>query len=538
MRRNRPVSAVVTAALITVLLTACGGLPKEVKKRADAVGGSITAMEQTIAKNRDRYAQFIRSGEFQPFARYAEKEDWAASFGRAKAELARARALYNSDLMPLVKKNDRNQAPAVIQQVNRIDTLIENSRKISLSPFNRFDELKTAAENADDIDRKTAALASEVSRAVSGLAQGPVKKAKTDFPDAVQQIDARMAPFLKFDRETQQAARTVHAQCESHRTGRDTDYAALADNAAFIDKTAKAALEKDAVFRKELDELYSSYTKILQDMKAEYEVTVARESWNENSDYYNPSVMAFKRRVDADLFEYLDGLAVENIAQIDPGIYKSSFKSHIGSQWNDLTLDPAENWPGGGHNAAVFWIEQVSEKYFHKYLIEENGEQKETDWVPVSADLYENNLDMLGMAVLTKPYGVFESDRLTQAAPPGMAYVGNPRYGEWQKDSNGDRFWSWYGKYAFFSSLFFLPPFYYSYHSWDRWNRGFKHKKPYFGEGGNSGTRFGTAGTFVRKSPRFMASSFAKSGGLKAQAPSVRGAGAAIRGGGPKSKGK
>lgn len=36
---------------------------------------------------------------------------------------------------------------------------------------------------------------------------------------------------------------------------------------------------------------------------------------------------------------------------------------------------------------------------------------------------------------------------------PGENLVGNPAYGEWKRDSSGDSFWSWYGKWALFSHL-------------------------------------------------------------------------------------
>ncbi len=36
---------------------------------------------------------------------------------------------------------------------------------------------------------------------------------------------------------------------------------------------------------------------------------------------------------------------------------------------------------------------------------------------------------------------------------PGSYLVGNPNYGHWNQDSSGNSFWSWYGKYALFSSV-------------------------------------------------------------------------------------
>ena len=168
--------------------------------------------------------------------------------------------------------------------------------------------------------------------------------------------------------------------------------------------------------------------------------------------------------------------------------------------------------------------------------METNGETKETDWVKVNPSFYEQNLDNLGMAILSKPYGELEPD--PQAAPPGMAYVGNPAYGEWKTDENGNDFWSWYGRYAFFSNLFFFPPYYYHYGSWNRWRTNYRHKKPYYGKTKNGSYTFGTRGTTIKRTPRYQNTTFAKTGGFKSGPASVRGGSASLRGGGPKGKGK
>jgi hypothetical protein len=156
----------------------------------------------------------------------------------------------------------------------------------------------------------------------------------------------------------------------------------------------------------------------------------------------------------------------------------------------------------------------------------------------VDASFYDTNLEFLGMAILAKPYGVFEKDRIVQATPPGMACVGNAEYGEWKNNNQGNRFWSWYGKYAMFSMLFNSRPSYFGYNSWNGWNNNYRGNRPYFGKTQNGSQKFGTFGSSVKQSPKFQSTNFAKSGGFKSQTASVRGAGANLRGGGPKSKGK
>jgi hypothetical protein len=285
-------------------------------------------------------------------------------------------------------------------------------------------------------------------------------------------------------------------------------------------------------------QLYTSYTKILKDMKEDYFVTIKRESWDENSDYYDPRFATYQRQVSPELYEALIAEDLDTIATITAGFTGSKFSSKIGDRWKELAINPAEHWPGRGHNAAAFWVEDSREAYFHKYLLEQEGETRETDWEPVEPDVYDANFEYLGMAILAKPYGVFEEDRDVQAAPPGMAYVGNDKYGEWKTDSSGNSFWSWYGKYALFSMLFNSRPSYYGYNSWNGWNSGYRNSRPYFGKTQNGFQQYGTSGTAVKQSPGFQSSNFARTGGFRSQTASVRGAASGLRGGGPNNKGK
>ncbi|MCS5584010.1 MAG: hypothetical protein NZ777_10900 [Pseudomonadales bacterium] len=39
----------------------------------------------------------------------------------------------------------------------------------------------------------------------------------------------------------------------------------------------------------------------------------------------------------------------------------------------------------------------------------------------------------------------------------GSQLIGNPNYGQWRQDQYGTSFWGWYGRYAFFSAMFYRP---------------------------------------------------------------------------------
>ncbi len=85
------------------------------------------------------------------------------------------------------------------------------------------------------------------------------------------------------------------------------------------------------------------------------------------------------------------------------------------------------------------------------------------DVVNVLADLSNGKLPRMQVA----------QTESKSAQGAGSHLVGNPRYGNWQRNSSGQSFWVFYGQYAMMRSLFFRPgPYYYS--SWYR-NRGWSY---------------------------------------------------------------
>ena len=99
-----------------------------------------------------------------------------------------------------------------------------------------------------------------------------------------------------------------------------------------------------------------------------------------------------------------------------------------------------------------------SPKYFQKYkLITGNGDTTEqqmvenvTDWEKVSRRYYEKYEPYYHMVLASK---VPEQAASYYPTPPGYQYVGDNRYGQWQRDDSGNSFWAFYGKYAMFQTL-------------------------------------------------------------------------------------
>ena len=535
-------TGLVTGLVVSLLflgLTGCGkGLPDDVKKKAKAIPDAIEAAQGNIERDQKQFATLKKSKKFKPVAIYAKRENWDQLFAKANQELTRARDLNKKELVPLVKKDNPETAAQVVTQTNRINQVIQAAGQQAKGPTQRYLRLREAMENTDKIHSKSESLGQKIATQIPLLENGPVTKARNTFPDSVGTIDARFAPFLKIGQDTKGRLHLIKKEYAAYTAKGNPDFASFINNADGVFEDFKTLEQTKPVFERELNQLYESYTKVLQDMKADYYVTIKRESWNEKSDYYDPRFATFQRQVTPSVYDSLVGNEQEAIATLSPGFGGLSFSNKIGDTWKRLNINPTEQWPARNHNAASFYLEDTKEVYYHKYLKEENGETSETDWIKVDPSFYQQNLEFLGMAILSKPYGVFEQDRVTQATPPGMAYVGNDKYGKWEKDNSGNSFWSWYGKYALFSRLFFFPPSYFHYGGWNSWNNGYRNRQPYFGKTQNGTQRYGTRGSFVKKSPKYQSSTFSKTGGFKSQSASVRGGGAKVRGGGPKAKGK
>ncbi|MCF8087477.1 MAG: hypothetical protein K9K63_16945 [Desulfotignum sp.] len=536
-----PVSLFVVFLLMVSFtgMSGCGGgLPENIKKTAESLSGDIQAADAFIKKQREKYQALTQAPAFAKVRTAADKEDWAKWLTQADQTLSRAKEIYDNDLGSLLKKNRPETAGKVRQLTRQVKTILQDAQGLSKKPVARFTAIRNAMENMAEYHTRANTDFNRISRIIKDLKSGTVDKALADFPDNESTIRSRFAPFLQIQQDAARHLEGVNTQFDRYAGNKEADFAVFADSHAALAQTAATIDKLAGDLQKDFQQLYQSYTKVLKDMKIDYHVTVKRESWDENANYYDPRFFTYQREVPADVYEQVTADDVDTLAEITAGFFGSKLVNRIGDPWNRLDIDPTENWPGRSHNAASFWIDESEETFFHNYILEQNGETSETGWEQVDEKVYDANLEYLGMAVLAKPYGVFEKDRLTEAAPPGMAYVGNPEYGEWRQDDSGNRFWSWYGRYAFFSNLFFFPSYHYGYRSWSGWRNDYRYKKPYFGKTSSGARQFGTSGTFVKKSPVFQNTHFAKSGGFKTQAASVKGAASGLRGGGPKGKGK
>jgi hypothetical protein len=136
--------------------------------------------------------------------------------------------------------------------------------------------------------------------------------------------------------------------------------------------------------------------------------------------------------------------------------------------------------------------------YYHNYMVvyqavdpkkalEQNVpaiREAEPQWREVSEKIYNDRKNLLGMTLYSKKDG---QDN-TAVAPAGYEYVGDPRYGRWETDSNGNRFWSFFGQYALLSMMLGNRPVMYRDYSGYRSHQSSNRGAPWFGSGGRGST--------------------------------------------------
>lgn len=157
-------------------------------------------------------------------------------------------------------------------------------------------------------------------------------------------------------------------------------------------------------------------------------------------------------------------------------------------------------------------LEDMAEKgtfftsYYHKYLISQGEQTWKTDWMEVPQDYYQKNENFLGMTLLSKKDGKYD----TSVGPPGYNFVGDEKYGKWQRDSSGNSFWEFYGKYALISHLLggsrIFRTDYNTYQDYRQQGR------PYYGKNKQYGT---SGGLTKRQKPNFYARKAARVRGSK-----------------------
>ncbi len=489
--------------MISLMMTGCWN--KQFKRRVKAIPEKIEFVKEKIAEKRSNYQDFTKSANYSKVKVYAERENWVDHLKKAEETIAGADSKYNTQMIPLLKKQKKETIPQAEALTKDIEAVMKTAGYESAYPMQRAEKILFAIDKTDELLDSNAKVTNTAETTIEEHNKLAVK-AQEDYSNKQEDIQNRIKSIDMNWENLQNADKIVISESKSD----NPDYALIVDKSQLMTDELNIIKKKYGDDKTKIEQLYRCYTKTLIDMKMESHpwVLLVKYAWSNYAEYDNTRQVGEKK-------EYLSTDEYERYAD-KFNQYPDGFLVKRGSDYE-------------------IWAEEldVTEKYYHKFAITENGERTETNWWEVSEETYENYEDDLGMDVVAKPYGFYEDEKLTQSTPEGMALVGNKECGRWERDRSGNRYWAWYGRYHFYGTLFGGRRYYYD--DWNTWHGSYRGRKSYYGR--DEGV-YGTYGSAVQSDKRYQRSSFGKTKSFKSQATSVRGAGKTSRGRGPGAGGK
>ncbi len=552
-------------AAISLLLSGCGGLLDDDVKQAKAIPGSIENVGKEIAKREKQFDDLKKSEDWEFLKLYAERENWVSYFVDAQAELDLANKSYKSTITPILKRDEEKDQADLDYALKQVRKNIASAREKGDKTSKRITFLLNAKKNSSDWVATAKAEVAEIDKLLvtaDNFAAKPMK----DYPAKIEDIKGRLAVLNKWGGDAHSALQVAQDELSKVKSG-NADYARLGDSTKSITEYLKSLKYQQPALKKKLDELYQSYTKILDYMRVDYYVQLARADWCESDGCGNGDERPLPAvKVSEAMFNYYDSFTGDLVAQERPKFFGgpsfklgvpqnmwAPFKGYV--KWNRRSY----------HSYADFYVSKLFTKTYHKYRVIENGKKKDTDWIEVDEGTYWNNERNIGMALVSKPYGKYEEETLKTATLPGIDRIAKPvmvngkptgsnQYGEWKQDSSGNSFWHTYGQVRMgmdVAELLFGGNRY-SYDDWNGYNSRKDRSTPYYGHNNTYGT-WGTKtygensryrnSDFARKNPNLVRD--ARSGkankrslGGGSRVGTVRGAGSRNRGGGPAGGGK
>jgi len=530
------------------LLSGCAGLPDGQVHQVESMPYRLIQQAELIKTKHSYFDNLKNNSEWEFIKPYLENEKWSKFLVKSENEYKTAQEIYTLKLLPMLERDDPEETSAFAVLIVKFNSHIKSSSSAAMNIEKRIAFLLKTRNTAPAIHKQVNSEYSKIKNIQLELTN-KARQAYNDYPKKQEDIISRIDKLNDFVNQ----AETSKNKVTNEFVKRDAaNYAILGDESVNVSRSLKTISDYQNTTGIKLDQLYKSYTKVLADQRIEYFVVVGRANWCEgeycgegSSRNYPPS------QVDDKVYEYFDTSNLNTIATMRPGWSSINFKLSIPeAKWNALGIEKQWMWPRGD-NYADYWINKLYVNTYHKYIEIVNDKMTEGTWVKVDETSFWKDYDNLGMAILTKPYGLYEDDALSEAQPVGIANIATPvmkngvptgsnQYGEW-RHSNGSSFWYYYGMYSMFGHIGGSRR--YGYNDWSSYNsrtRG----KAYYGRN----NEYGTYGSSTYSNTRYQNSDYAKrnpgevraskTGNSSRSKTSIRGAGSSSRSRGAAGGGK
>jgi hypothetical protein len=542
MKPSKIIVLLVIGLFLYIGYKAIYALPDEYVKQADDFQRAFNAQKFQLEKSEKDFKILQASENWAFLQPYADREKWAATLTSASTEFLAASKLNTDVITPITDRDHEDDIKPLVAAITEANALIIISSKNSRYSDERSRLILDARQYKDPYFEQVKKIEPSAIRSNNDFIT-VASKSKKAHPKKTDDINSKIvvAQTLLFTLNDQKSILSKqHASSNTDFTIYGDTYQAILAQEKLLKKHVKES-------KNLLQQLDRNYVKILADQKVDYYIVIGRATWCEADGCGSGSNYKFPEApVDANTFEYFESLTVSTIA--DKGWGSLSYNIPK-SRWDALNISAGKNWPRN-HGYAEFWVDKTLAATYQKYTIIENGKTKDTDWQRVSNDVYWKNEADLGMAIVSKPLGFYESEIITSAEPVGMSMIAQPtmvdgkatgsnQHGEWRQ-SNGNSFWHYYGMYSLFNA--FMPSRY-SYNQWNGYNSAGR-SSSYYGRN----NEYGTYGARTYSDSRYQNSAYSRrnpnviknvrSGNISSMSRSVRGAGPSSRGRGPSGGGK
>lgn len=453
-----------------ILLSGCG-LPGAEKRRARNMGKSILRVQNIIAQQKSNFKNFVLGSNHKKLIQsLSRQEEWEATFTKAE-ELLDSAIYLQQQAMQLVEANEKESLPKLKDYLTQTWQYLHLAETIGQPVLKELSYMENLASHAKNIADSSFTLVQDEKTRMAGLVRD-LKNAE-QFGDKVAEIQPIKTRLDSLHQMVISSSDSIILLVKNWEQADTMNLRTFSNLYQKQTRNHRNFLVDYNEFRVLIDELSTSTTRILTDMRLEYYVQIGRTSWDNYSDYNTDKDFYYPaQEVSEDIYEYFEDWGDKKLASLTRTYCDENY-------WYELYISKRKNLLSR-HDAAEFWINDLPVKYYHQYLLEENGDTIHTGWREISEAQFFNDLDNLGMATYAKPLGFFETEAHRAASPPGMVQVGNPQYGEW-KEAEEATVWHFFPAYAFFTSSL-GPDHHYTKQEHQSWKEIYSSKnKPYYG---------------------------------------------------------
>ena len=338
--------------------------------------------------------------------------------------------------------NARNRGAArqVFDQLSLAISQLNSELRQWVKLYNRVEDIivKTSEEKSK-VEQSAAAF-----RKAASDTHSKIVSAKATYPHQAARLNSFASHLNDFDEKYTTLLNFVQGKVNTPKINDYLAYVALYDS---VDVNNNFPLTLANDYARMVKQLYSSYSKVLLEAEEYHGVALGAVSWD---NYYDHPTEHSRT------FPYTE-VSYSQLQKIKQHIGSGTTK-YVSSIKSDSIIAMAtsgkskDGWDSGDDEAEI-WLEDAESEHTHLYLIIDNGVATEVE-ESVDRATYLRLANAIDKEVLTKPYGKFEDEAVDVPHNPGMAFVGHPQYGQWERNpTTGADVWVWFAAYSIMSDL-------------------------------------------------------------------------------------